>query len=102
MVNIQKQVNLPNYHIINHFKLTKREFDCLVMTMYGYSYKKAAQLLSISDRTVEMNVRHIRSKLKINHRNQITDLLRRFHNNDFLRECAEHLNTILKSHDVSI
>lgn len=101
MAKIQKQANLPNYRIIHQFKLTKREFDCLVMTMYGYSYKKAAQLLSISDRTVEMNVRHIRVKLKINHRNQITDVLRRFQTNDFLLECAEHLNTILKLNDVS-
>lgn len=48
----------------NHFKtLTPRERECVYYLVRGKSYKGIANILNISDRTVQTHIEHIKEKL---------------------------------------
>lgn len=81
--------------IVEALHLTKREFDCMVVVMYGYSYKQAGKLLTISERTVETVLRNIRIKLPFDTKNQIAHAIGKLHNEHYLSECAEHFTKII-------
>lgn len=55
------------YHIgLGRFSITEREFDCLLLFSHGKTYKEIGRYLSISPRTVETHIEHIKEKCNFN------------------------------------
>lgn len=58
------QLLMPGKYI-NNVYLSNREAECLNLNMKGYSAKKIANYLQISQRTVESHMEHIKRKFKV-------------------------------------
>jgi len=56
---------LQDVHCVNEhkFKLTSRQLQCARLVLQGYSYKQIAGRLSLSKRTIESYILHMKSKL---------------------------------------
>ena len=74
----QLQKNTLNLQHFNHYLLTKYEFDILTLYIDGYSRKKIAQQIYVSEHTVKWHLAHIFQKLDVNNR---AELLKKIHDN---------------------
>ncbi|MBA8667208.1 hypothetical protein H1Q59_04805 [Holosporaceae bacterium 'Namur'] len=71
-IQIQKySINITENNRIN---LTKREVECLQNLALGKSIKEIADILDISDRTVEVYLNNIKIKSGYNHRSQLVSM----------------------------
>lgn len=68
------QPKKPQNITLNGVLLTKREIECLRLTMNGYTAKKIAKKLLISYRTVEEYLTNIRIKTNINSKSELVEL----------------------------
>ncbi|EUJ21354.1 response regulator transcription factor [Listeria aquatica] len=64
----------PQHVDLNQFSLTPREKDILVAVASGYSNRKIAEHLHISEGTVANNISALLSKLELEHRTQLAIL----------------------------
>ncbi|KIE05186.1 hypothetical protein NF27_EM00120 [Candidatus Jidaibacter acanthamoeba] len=73
-----KNIQIQNYSINitenNCINLTKREVECLQNLALGKSVKEIANILGISDRTVEVHLNNIKLKSGYNHRSQLVSM----------------------------
>lgn len=60
---------------IRNIHLSVREIECIKLTVRGKTAKEIANLLNISYRTVESYLENIKSKLKINSKRELIDLV---------------------------
>jgi DNA-binding CsgD family transcriptional regulator len=72
--------------LIEKLKLSSREYDCFILTFYGFSAKETGRFLNISDRTVNANLRGIFQKLNISRKSQIHAIIK----TNELDECMSH------------
>lgn len=57
-------------------RLTQRESECLQAFLKNKTCKEIAQVLKIAPRTAELHIHNIKSKLKVNYRNQLIGVCR--------------------------
>ena len=74
---------------MENYKLSPREFDCLVLAIYGYPIKRMANTLGISAKTVEGYMRDTCFKMHVSRKdslhNKLTDL-----GQEYLSICLNH------------
>lgn len=58
----------------NHIHLSKRELDCLQLTIKGYTAKMIARVLQISHRTIEEYLNHVRIKMGVTTKSEMIAL----------------------------
>ncbi len=80
-LNEQKHTQLLSaFRQILRVKLTRRELDCCVWLMLGYSSQQIADKLAISARTVEHYIINLKLKFVCAHKSSLGDYLRKqFH-----------------------
>lgn len=76
---------------LSDIKFTFREVDILACIMNNRGYKKIAQILSISPRTVTGHVYNIMAKLQCNSKDQIIDFIEKSSKALIVREYYNHL-----------
>lgn len=58
------------------FKLSERETEVMILLVHGYTAKRAAQELMVSDNTVNTHVKRMYAKLGVHKRQELVDLVR--------------------------
>lgn len=75
MLELRKTLNLYQQHVIDDvLNLSNRELECIIGITKGKSYKEIGSDLSISCRTVETHINHIKEKTGLNSKSQIRQL----------------------------
>jgi DNA-binding CsgD family transcriptional regulator len=82
-------MNEEKFSIIEKFKLSPREFDCLVLALYGFSIKRMAKLLGISAKTAEGYTRDTCMKLHTSRKDCLHATLESF-GVKYLSVCMSH------------
>lgn len=75
LLNTENSVdNLNPAAMSNGVQLSKREMECLQLTVKGYTAKRIAQQLEISHRTVEEYLTNIKIKMKVSTKAELIEL----------------------------
>ena len=82
-------VEQKNRSLAEKFKLSPREFDCLVLTIYGFTVKHMAKFLSISDKTAEGYIRSACIKFQVSRKDELRFALES-QGVDYLNACLLH------------
>lgn len=72
--DITRITNVTNELQLNNILLSKREMECLKLTIKGYTAKKIAKFLGISHRTVEEYIVNIRLKVGVNSKAELIEI----------------------------
>ncbi|MFI4919338.1 MAG: LuxR C-terminal-related transcriptional regulator [Legionellales bacterium] len=68
------QPKKPENNKLNGITLTRREIECLRLTVKGYTAKKTAKVLQISHRTIEEYLTNIRTKTGIKSKAELIEM----------------------------
>lgn len=71
----QKISNPHIQYLVNKYKLSTRETECLNMLSQGLTSKIIANKLQISHRTVELYITNVRNKIQCNSKQEIIELI---------------------------
>ncbi|MFN3234426.1 MAG: LuxR C-terminal-related transcriptional regulator [Gammaproteobacteria bacterium] len=81
-ISLIKEINMRLMHLISISRddtelkkillLTPREFECLCLLLKGFSAKNIGLFLNASHRTIEIHINHIKEKLDLVYKNDIT------------------------------
>lgn len=74
VASLQRHLEDCYGRLADHYGLTEREKDLLLLWVQGYSAKGIADKLSISQNTVRSHIRHIYSKTKVDSRDALIEL----------------------------
>lgn len=61
----------PRWWLNNSEYLTPREFQCATLLKQGYGYKRVAQKMNISPKTVEKHIIHLKQKLNVRTKSEL-------------------------------
>lgn len=67
-------IPVNNHSVIHEIALSKRELECLRLTVKGYTAKKIARELNISHRTVEEYIFNIRTKVGASSKSELIQM----------------------------
>lgn len=60
-----------HFLLMDRVKLTKRQYECAVKLVQGYTFKEISQVLNLSPRTVESYINHLKSKFSTRSKTQL-------------------------------
>jgi DNA-binding CsgD family transcriptional regulator len=91
ITSFYEELDLPLKHLEQHklrvpegftrpqdpiIELTRRQLDCIILVLEGFSAKEIAKKLDISPRTVEFHLNHLKSKFKAKNKTHLSQIIR--------------------------